>query len=148
LFCTSSPFLSLLLSLTFPPPPKKKKKKKLAKESNLHPLYHQEFHELYASEHKHPEFGPLLKKMKVVDEKGETSMDEDQWEAASKCSEGNLAGCCFSSSFLMSAYLPKICMLLLRLRSDEVGEDLLVVVNTRYRCFYEMRLLMSSYNRF
>ncbi len=32
----------------------------------------------------HKEFGPLLEKMKVVDSKGESQMDEDQWEAASK----------------------------------------------------------------
>ena len=35
----------------------------------------------------HSEYGPLMVRMKVVDENGESAMDEDQWEAASTCIE-------------------------------------------------------------
>ena len=34
----------------------------------------------------HPEFKPLLERMKVVDANGESHMDEDQWDAASRSS--------------------------------------------------------------
>lgn len=44
-----------------------------------------EFHEVFAENREHREFGPLLEKMKVVNAKGESQMDEDQWEAASTC---------------------------------------------------------------
>jgi len=33
-------------------------------------------------EHRHPEYKPLLHRMKVVNERDESAMDEDQWEAA------------------------------------------------------------------
>lgn len=40
---------------------------------------------MFSDNEDHAEFGPLLQNMKVVDANGESQMDEDQWEAASKC---------------------------------------------------------------
>ncbi|KAF7338460.1 mRNA cap guanine-N7 methyltransferase [Mycena venus] len=54
----------------------------MAAESGLHPIYKEEFHDVFSEHREHPEFGPLMVKMKVVDANGESSMDEDQWEAA------------------------------------------------------------------
>jgi len=53
----------------------------LAAEYGLYPLYRKEFHEVFEENKEHPEFEPLLQRMKVVDVRGETDMDEDQWEA-------------------------------------------------------------------
>jgi len=55
---------------------------KLALQYGLHLLYKEEFQEIYNQEHGHPEYGPLLEKMKVIDADGASQMDEDQWEAA------------------------------------------------------------------
>lgn len=57
--------------------------RRLAAEYNLYPVYKAEFHEVFGEHQDHPEFGPLMLKMKVKDSNGESSMDEDQWEAAS-----------------------------------------------------------------
>lgn len=57
----------------------------MAKEYGLFVKYKEEFHEVFSENQEHPEFGPLMLRMKVVDANGESSMDEDQWEAASKC---------------------------------------------------------------
>ncbi|KAI5124500.1 hypothetical protein M0805_003025 [Coniferiporia weirii] len=54
----------------------------LAADYHLRLLYKAEFHDVYAEHCEHPEFGPLLQRMKVVDSSGESQMDEDQWEAA------------------------------------------------------------------
>ncbi|KAJ3773850.1 mRNA capping enzyme-domain-containing protein [Lentinula raphanica] len=54
----------------------------LAAEYHLHPLYKEEFHDVFSEHRDHPEFGPLMVRMRVVDNNGETSMDEDQWDAA------------------------------------------------------------------
>ncbi|KAL5533036.1 ABD1 [Sanghuangporus sanghuang] len=54
----------------------------MASEYHLHLLYKAEFHDVYAEHCEHPEYGPLLQRMKVVDADGESQMDEDQWEAA------------------------------------------------------------------
>jgi len=54
----------------------------LAAEYGLHPTYKEEFHDVFSENREHPEFGPLMVRMKVVDSNGESSMDEDQWEAA------------------------------------------------------------------
>jgi len=54
----------------------------LAEEYNLHPVYREEFHDVFSEHQEHPEFGPLMVRMRVVDSNGESSMDEDQWEAA------------------------------------------------------------------
>jgi len=32
----------------------------------------------------HTEFGPLMTRMQVVDDHGDSKMDEEQWEAASE----------------------------------------------------------------
>lgn len=55
----------------------------LARSYGLRLLYKAEFHHVFEQHRDHPEFGPLLEKMKVVDSNGESHMDEDQWEAAS-----------------------------------------------------------------
>jgi mRNA (guanine-N7-)-methyltransferase len=57
----------------------------LAAEQGLHPVYHEEFHQVYAEHADHAEYGPLLVRMKVQDAQGESQMDEEQWEAASEC---------------------------------------------------------------
>ncbi|KAG8966861.1 mRNA cap guanine-N7 methyltransferase [Tulasnella sp. 419] len=54
----------------------------LAAEYGLVVKSKQQFHEVYEENHNHREFRPLLQKMKVIDENGESHMDEDQWEAA------------------------------------------------------------------
>lgn len=56
----------------------------MASEYHLRLLYKEEFHDVYAEHCDHPEFGPLLQRMKVVDPSGESQMDEDQWETASE----------------------------------------------------------------
>ncbi|TFK54847.1 guanine-N(7)-methyltransferase [Heliocybe sulcata] len=55
---------------------------RLAKEYNLHPVYRKEFHEVFQENQEDKEFGPLMVRMKVVDQNGESHMNEDQWEAA------------------------------------------------------------------
>ncbi|KAH9999001.1 mRNA capping enzyme-domain-containing protein [Russula vinacea] len=54
----------------------------LAEKYKLRTLYKKEFHDVFQEFHEHADFRPLLQKMKVVDENGETEMNEDQWEAA------------------------------------------------------------------
>lgn len=56
----------------------------MAAEYDLHPIFKREFHEMFEDEHEHPEFGPLMERMKVRDRDGASQMDEDQWEAASE----------------------------------------------------------------
>ena len=56
----------------------------MAAEYGLRPTYKKEFHEVFTDNQEHPEFKPLLERMKVVDKDGESQMDEDQWEAASE----------------------------------------------------------------
>ena len=55
----------------------------MADEHGLIPVYKEEFHHVFTEHRGHPEFGPLLVRMKVVDSKGESAMDLDQWDAAS-----------------------------------------------------------------
>ncbi|KAI0373343.1 hypothetical protein BV20DRAFT_1050237 [Pilatotrama ljubarskyi] len=54
----------------------------MAAEHGLHPVYKEEFHDVFKEHHEHEEFGQLLQRMHVVDANGESQMDEDQWEAA------------------------------------------------------------------
>ncbi|KAJ6546481.1 mRNA capping enzyme-domain-containing protein, partial [Mycena vulgaris] len=54
----------------------------MAADYGLHPVYKEEFHDVFSENREHPEFGPLMVRMKVVDANGESAMDEDQWEAA------------------------------------------------------------------
>ncbi len=70
---------------------------RLATEYGLHLTYVKEFHEVFADNQEHAEFGPLLEKMKVVDANGESSMDEDQWEAASECDPPSYHPCAHGS---------------------------------------------------
>jgi mRNA (guanine-N7-)-methyltransferase len=56
----------------------------LAADYGLYPTYKEEFHQIFAENGEVPEFSQLLQRMKVVDVNGESSMDEDQWEAASE----------------------------------------------------------------
>jgi hypothetical protein len=57
----------------------------MADEHGLILVYKEEFHHVFTEHRDHPEFGPLLVRMKVVDSKGESAMDFDQWDAASAC---------------------------------------------------------------
>jgi len=52
----------------------------MAAEYKLFPIYKEEFHHVF-QEHQEL-YKPLMVRMKVVDDNGESSMDEDQWEAA------------------------------------------------------------------
>ena len=54
----------------------------LAAEYCLALTYKEEFPLVFAENEEVPEFNQLLQRMKVVDVNGESSMDEDQWEAA------------------------------------------------------------------
>ncbi|KIJ32457.1 hypothetical protein M422DRAFT_213808, partial [Sphaerobolus stellatus SS14] len=54
----------------------------LAKEYGLNIIYKREFGEVFADEREHPEYGPLLRRMKVVNADGVSDVDEEQWEAA------------------------------------------------------------------
>jgi mRNA (guanine-N7-)-methyltransferase len=56
----------------------------LAQEHNLHLIERKEFHDIFMDQREHRDYGALLKKMRVVDDEGESQMDEDQWEAASE----------------------------------------------------------------
>ena len=55
----------------------------MASEYHLRLLYKAEFHDVFDRYHRDPEFSALLHRMKVVNEHGESQMDEDQWSAAS-----------------------------------------------------------------
>lgn len=57
---------------------------RMAKEYGLILKYKEEFHGIFEEHQDDPEFGDLMVRMNVVDTNGESSMDEDQWEAASK----------------------------------------------------------------
>jgi mRNA (guanine-N7-)-methyltransferase len=57
---------------------------RVAKEYGLSLLYKKEFHEIFQEESEDEDFALLLKRMKVVDEDGESAMDEAQWDAASE----------------------------------------------------------------
>lgn len=46
--------------------------------------YRKEFHDMFTEFSEHSEFGPLMNKMQVIDVRGHSKMDEEQWEAASK----------------------------------------------------------------
>ncbi|KAI9566486.1 mRNA capping enzyme-domain-containing protein [Boletus coccyginus] len=54
----------------------------LAAEYSLYPIYKEEFHQIFAEHSEQKEFKDLMVRMKVVDANGESSMNEDQWEAA------------------------------------------------------------------
>ncbi|KIY51113.1 guanine-N(7)-methyltransferase [Fistulina hepatica ATCC 64428] len=54
----------------------------LAEEYGLRLTYKKTFHEVYSENEEHPEFGPLLVRMKVVGTNGACAIDDEQWEAA------------------------------------------------------------------
>lgn len=72
---TLADLLSILTDLRF----------SLALEYGLRAIYRTEFHDIFALERRDPEYGPLLQKMKVVNSRGDSEMNEDQWHAASEC---------------------------------------------------------------
>lgn len=53
-------------------------------EYGLRIVYKRSFHDILTDEQHSRDFGPLLKKMGVIDEAGTSAMDADQWEAASE----------------------------------------------------------------
>lgn len=79
------PFVECALPVIFPTMPRKLTLTtcRLAAEYGLELIYKDEFHYLYQTEQDHPEFGQLLRKMKVLDLEGNSQMDAEQWEAAS-----------------------------------------------------------------
>jgi mRNA (guanine-N7-)-methyltransferase len=56
---------------------------RLSLEFGLELLYKREFHQVFDEHQSHPEFGPLMVRMKVKQENGDSIMTEDQWDAAS-----------------------------------------------------------------
>lgn len=80
----------------------------MATEYGLQLKYKEEFHAVFEEHQEHPEFGPLMVRMKVVEQNGESSMNEDQWEAASECTRArNKYGMLMGSS---PRYLYRICV--------------------------------------
>jgi hypothetical protein len=59
---------------------------RLAEEYKLVLKYRKEFHDMFTEFSEHPDFGPLMTRMQVVDAQGDSKMDEEQWEAASEFS--------------------------------------------------------------
>ena len=55
----------------------------LAVTYGLELLYKEDFHTIYEKEQEPVEFKQLLTSMKVVDSRGESALDQDQWDAAS-----------------------------------------------------------------
>jgi mRNA (guanine-N7-)-methyltransferase len=55
----------------------------MAAEYGLHPVYKADFGTFQQDHAEHAEYGPLLVRMKVLDENHETTMTQEQWEAAS-----------------------------------------------------------------
>lgn len=58
----------------------------LAASYGLELVYQEDFHTIYEKEQEPFEFRQLLSAMKVVDSKGESALDQDQWDAASEYS--------------------------------------------------------------
>ena len=58
----------------------------LAAEYGLLLSYRKTFNEVLQEEQSSRDFGPLLSRMGVIDEQGQSAMDANQWEAASKSS--------------------------------------------------------------
>lgn len=58
----------------------------LAREYGLELIYRKTFNDVLQEEQGSRDFGPLLGKMGVINQHGESAMDSDQWEAASESS--------------------------------------------------------------
>lgn len=56
----------------------------LAAEYRLRLIYKKQFNDILTEEAPSRDFGPLLGKMGVLNDQGESMMDGDQWEAASE----------------------------------------------------------------
>ena len=56
----------------------------LAMEYKLRLIYKKPFNDVLQEEQSSRDFGPLLGRMGVVDEQGQSAMNADQWEAASE----------------------------------------------------------------
>ncbi|KAF9036747.1 guanine-N(7)-methyltransferase domain-containing protein [Panaeolus papilionaceus] len=54
----------------------------MAAEYGLVVTYKEVFHQVFADHQEHPEFKPLMLRMKVVDANGESAITEEQWDAA------------------------------------------------------------------
>lgn len=59
---------------------------RLAYEYGLTLRYKKAFNEILSEEQGSRDFGPLLGRMGVINDQGVSTMDEDQWEAASSSS--------------------------------------------------------------
>jgi mRNA (guanine-N7-)-methyltransferase len=55
----------------------------MAAEYGLYPTYKEQFHAVFTEHSNMPEFKSLMVRMKVVDANGESTIDEDQWDATS-----------------------------------------------------------------
>jgi hypothetical protein len=55
----------------------------LAAEYGLYPTYKEEFHQVFDEHQSKDKFRQLMVRMKVINSEGESSMSEDEWEAAS-----------------------------------------------------------------
>ncbi|KAF8300502.1 guanine-N(7)-methyltransferase [Clavulina sp. PMI_390] len=62
----------------------------LAAEYKLELIYKEDFHTIYEREQEPTEFQQLLTSMKVVDSRGKSALDQDQWDAASVYRLGSL----------------------------------------------------------
>ena len=49
----------------------------------MYPTYKEQFHAVFTEHSNMPEFKSLMVRMKVVDANGESTIDEDQWDATS-----------------------------------------------------------------
>lgn len=56
----------------------------VAREYGLEPIFHADFQQIFVQEKDDPHFADLLRRMRVVDDQGNTDMTFDQWEAASQ----------------------------------------------------------------
>lgn len=64
----------------------------LAIECGLKCIYRKNFSEIFDQERNDPEFGPMLERMKVVDQRsGDLLLDDEMWEAASECRLGSFS---------------------------------------------------------
>lgn len=80
--------------------------RRLAAEYQLVLKYRKEFHDMFTEFSDHSEFGPLMTRMRVVDDQGDSKMDEEQWEAASKSSA--VDHMCFAD--IVPRYLHWVCL--------------------------------------
>jgi len=60
-------------------------KYRLAQEYGLDLVYYSKFDDIFFEEKENPDFARLMSTMHVINAQGESDMDEEMWEAASKC---------------------------------------------------------------